>query len=202
MTNQTRKPKARRIPISDRNIPPSPGRLPGPKSALARELYFLSKVLINRLQPSEYLYVIEKFISIFPNGGNQDHICAREVFAVKNNKTDYGSIDVFHESKDCGIYLLHISPETAIKPHLHKTAEVFDLPLSSGLTVQKGELVRGMGLNWKPGIVRTWQNHSKIPGIILSIVIPPYDDEDDFITPGRNIEPITPQMTILIPKKL
>jgi dihydroneopterin aldolase len=83
--------------------------------------------------------------------------------------SDFGQVETLFETKECGIYRLHIAPGRGIAPHSHRRLEESEMVLSPGLLLQNRPVRAGSVIHWAPGVVHRYDNPGQHEQTILCI---------------------------------
>ena len=98
-------------------------------------------------------------------------------FSLENNA--FGQVDVLHESDDCGVYRLKISPHGGIPKHYHEVMGEAELVMSDGLLLQGAAVGAGLGHVWPNGFVHAYENPTDEERSILCINRPAFIPSDE-----------------------
>lgn len=111
------------------------------------------------------------------------------VYGVEHNA--FGRVDVLHESDDCGVYRLRISPGDEIPPHHHDIMAEAELIMSDGLLLQGQAVGAGLGHVWPKGFVHAYRNSTAEERSILCINRPRFIPSDEVLdAPDAPLAPV------------
>lgn len=100
-------------------------------------------------------------------------------FAFTSEKTEFGCVDLIHESIDCGLYRLRIAPYGEIPAHFHNKMHEAEMALTEGLLLQETALEAGLMRCWPKGFVHRYQNMTAEEQVILCLDRPRFNRDDE-----------------------
>ena len=106
---------------------------------------------------------------------------ATDLICREEEKSKSGKVCVVHESKDCGIYILHVYPKHAIKMHYQQAMEECVLILTDNLHIQGRQVQVGLvkeGQHLSPNL---YDNYSDAVQKILCINHPKFTASDKIL---------------------
>lgn len=112
-------------------------------------------------------------------------------FVYKLELNHFGSVDIIHESSDCGIYRLKIPAGAQIPAHYHEKMSEGELALSDGLLLQGEALPAGLAHYWPHKFVHQYENPTDIERTILCVNRPAFIPSDEILA-GNDVELLSP----------
>ncbi len=111
-------------------------------------------------------------------------------FAVDEPKLEveqkkWGRVDIVHETKDAGIYRLHIAPGHGIPLHIHKVMREAEMVLTGGLYCQRAAVPPGTVHRWPRNAAHVYDNPTDRHQSVLCVDSPPFIPEDEIEVDGE-----------------
>ncbi len=104
---------------------------------------------------------------------------------LRHEDKPWGSVDVIHETRDAGVYRLHIAPRKGIPLHLHRTMRESEMVLTKGLLAQLEEVPPGTVRRWPRGAAHRYDNPTDQWQSILCVDLPRFAPEDEIEVKGE-----------------
>ncbi len=109
----------------------------------------------------------------------------RSDFPRGHELTDFGEVDVLYESREAGLYLLHVAPGRGIAPHLHRRMRELEW-LVSGTLERDGVELEGLAPRvWPLERVHRYDNRSTEAATLFCCDTPPFIREDEVLVTPR-----------------
>ena len=103
----------------------------------------------------------------------------REDYPSRRENTAFGHVDVLLETRDAGLYLLHVHPGLEIPRHHHQVMRELEW-LIEGELYQDGSMVEPVQpVTWRHGQVHSYQNRSDRPATLFCCDVPPFIAHDE-----------------------
>lgn len=103
----------------------------------------------------------------------------RASFPRRHEPTRFGEVEIVHETREAGLYLLHVEPGREIPPHYHRVMHELEW-LVEGELVRDDEPLREFDpVAWPHGKVHTYQNRSTRRATLFCCDSPPFSPEDE-----------------------
>jgi FolB domain-containing protein len=103
----------------------------------------------------------------------------RGEFVYKQERNEFGLVDVLHENRDCGIYRLRIRAGGHIPAHFHRAMGEAELVMSDGLLLQERPVPAGVAHFWPLELVHAYRNPTDMERSILCVNRPIFDRSDE-----------------------
>lgn len=105
----------------------------------------------------------------------------REASAVtiETEHSNFGIVDIIHETRDAGIYRLNIAPRSAIPLHVHRVTQESELVLTDGLLCQGEPVAAGSLRRWPLDSPHHYDNPTDRYQTILCVDSPPFLQSDE-----------------------
>jgi FolB domain-containing protein len=98
---------------------------------------------------------------------------------TRQETTRFGHVDVLFETRDAGLYLLHVGPGLEIPRHHHQVMRELEW-LVEGELHQDGRLVQPVQpVTWQRGQIHSYQNRSDRPATLFCCDVPPFLPHDE-----------------------
>lgn len=103
----------------------------------------------------------------------------RENYPLRHESTDFGRVDVLLETRDAGLYLLHVDPGLEIPRHHHRVMRELEW-LVEGELHQDGRAVAPVQpVTWNHGEVHSYQNRGATTATLFCCDVPPFLPHDE-----------------------
>lgn len=109
---------------------------------------------------------------------------ARVELTFNQEPNGFGSVDIIHENRDCGIYRLRIAATGEIPAHIHRVMGEAELVMSNGLLLQGEPVAAGTAHFWPLNFVHAYSNPTEEERSILCVNRPIFMPEDEVVV-GR-----------------
>ena len=96
--------------------------------------------------------------------------------------SDFGYVDTVQETKQCGVYILGITPQNSITTHYHVKTREHEMILTNELHLQGQPISIGTSISWPPYFPHRYDNWSDKTQKILCIDEPAFQKEDEVVT--------------------
>lgn len=106
-------------------------------------------------------------------------------FALQTEPSKFGHVDVVFETRDAGIYRLHVAPGRCIPLHVHRQMRESELVLSDGLLCQGQPVPPGTVFHWPLGAAHRYDNPTARPQTILCVDSPRFMPDDEIEVEGE-----------------
>lgn len=97
----------------------------------------------------------------------------------------FGTVDVIHETKNAGVYRLHVAPGKSIPLHVHQQMRESEMVLGDGLLCQGQRCAPGTVHRWPRGAAHTYSNPTDRHQTILCVDSPRFMPEDEIGVAGE-----------------
>ncbi|MEM1414615.1 MAG: dihydroneopterin aldolase [Myxococcota bacterium] len=97
----------------------------------------------------------------------------------------WGRVDVVHETREAGIYRLHVAPGKGIPLHVHRQMRESEMVLSKGLLCQNRKVPPGTVHRWPLGAAHRYDNPTSRWQSILCVDAPPFIPDDEIEVEGE-----------------
>lgn len=102
-------------------------------------------------------------------------------FAIHHEDSEFGKVDILLETREAGLYLLHVGPGLAIPRHHHRRMSELEW-LVSGELLRNGEAMAGwQPAHWPLGAVHDYRNPGSAPATLFCCDVPPFDPSDEVL---------------------
>lgn len=98
---------------------------------------------------------------------------------VEEEKSEFGCVDILHETAGRGIYLLNIDPGKKIALHHHQIMKEVEVALDEGALLQRQPCPTYQVFAWPQGLAHEYQNISKKNVSVLCIDRPKFQPDDE-----------------------
>lgn len=105
----------------------------------------------------------------------------KNAFNLVVESNHFGSVDIIHESNDCGIYRLRIPAGGTIPAHYHELMAEGEMALSDGLLLQGKPLPAGLAHFWPQKFVHRYDNPTSTERTILCVNRPSFIPTDEIL---------------------
>lgn len=108
--------------------------------------------------------------------------------AVRRTPADYprqfetsrfGTVEVLLETRDAGLYLLHVDPGMAITPHRHEQMRELEWIIDGELRWKGEPLEAGVPREWPKGLVHGYDNPTQRRATVFCCDTPPFIPTDE-----------------------
>lgn len=100
-------------------------------------------------------------------------------FAVEEK--DFGTVDVLHETREAGIYRLHVHPGRSIPMHVHRVMRESEMVLTDGLLLQGKAVAAGTVHRWPHDAPHEYTNPTERVATILCVDAPRFIPSDEIV---------------------
>lgn len=112
--------------------------------------------------------------------GVELHRQARELPRTRE-QSDFGEVEILHQTRDAGLYLLHIEPGREIPAHYHRVMRELEW-LVDGEIERDGERLRGFSpVMWRKHRVHRYVNVGSRRATLFCCDSPPFLREDEIV---------------------
>lgn len=112
--------------------------------------------------------------------GVELHRVARELARTREH-SEFGEVEILHQSRDAGLYLLHIEPGREIPAHYHRVMRELEW-LVDGDIERDGERLRGFcPVAWRKHRVHRYVNVGPRRATLFCCDSPPFVREDEIV---------------------
>lgn len=105
----------------------------------------------------------------------------REDFPVRRERTRFGEVEILLETREAGLYLLHVAPGHQIPSHHHQVMRELEW-------LEAGELLRcgvptplATPVEWERGQAHDYRNEGAEVAILMCCDVPPFIPEDEIM---------------------
>ncbi len=98
---------------------------------------------------------------------------------IETEHSNFGIVDIIHETRDAGIYRLNVAPKATIPLHLHRVMQESELVLSDGLLCQGVAAAMGSVRRWPRDVAHRYDNPTDRYQTILCVDSPPFIPTDE-----------------------
>jgi FolB domain-containing protein len=103
----------------------------------------------------------------------------RDDARLRHETTRFGRVDILLETRDAGLYLLHVDPGLEIPRHHHRVMRELEW-LVEGELHQDGRLIAPVQpVAWDRGQAHSYQNRSQLPATLFCCDVPPFIPQDE-----------------------
>ena len=99
--------------------------------------------------------------------------------AIETEQSNFGVVDIIHETRDAGIYRLNVAPRASIPLHLHRAMQESELVLTDGLLCQGEAASAGSIRRWPRELPHRYDNPTERYQTILCVDSPPFVPSDE-----------------------
>jgi dihydroneopterin aldolase len=110
----------------------------------------------------------------------------------------FGSVDVVHETRDVGVYRLHVEPGRSIPLHVHRRMSECEMVLTDGILCQGKPVPAGTVHRWPMNAPHRYDNPTRVVQTILCVDTPPFLEEDEIEVTG-DVAPVPPDLRWVSP---
>jgi dihydroneopterin aldolase len=105
----------------------------------------------------------------------------RSDFPSRREDTLFGEVEILHETREAGLYLLHVDVGRTIEPHYHRVMQELEW-LVFGKLLRDGEPVNEFDpAVWPSGKVHTYVNEGDSKATLFCCDSPPFIPEDEIL---------------------
>jgi dihydroneopterin aldolase len=105
----------------------------------------------------------------------------RSDFPSRREDTPFGEVEILHETREAGLYRLHVDVGHAIQPHFHRVMQELEW-LVFGRLLRDGEPVNEFDpAVWPRGKVHTYVNEGQERATLFCCDSPPFIPEDEIL---------------------
>ncbi len=104
-------------------------------------------------------------------------------FPVRIEPTRFGHVEVLLETREAGLYLLHVAPAREIPRHLHRTMRELEWLVEGELQCNTEPVVRGRARAWSHDEPHCYVNPSAHMATLFCCDTPPFDPRDEIEVP-------------------
>ena len=105
----------------------------------------------------------------------------------KRAESVFGYVDTVQETRQCGVYILNITPKSSIAPHYHVDTEEHEMIVTDGLHLQGQLISAGTSVSWPFYFPHRYDNHSDEVQKIICIDKPIFQRGDEVLTNCSNL---------------
>lgn len=96
-------------------------------------------------------------------------------------RNNFGEVEILHENREAGLYLLHIDAGKSIPPHFHRVMRELEW-LVDGEVTRDGRLLRGQEpVMWPKERVHTYENVGSSRATLFCCDCPPFIPSDEVV---------------------
>ena len=119
--------------------------------------------------------------------------------ALEHEAKAYGTVDVIHVARDCGIYRLRIAPGASIGTHVHRLMDEHELVLGDRLLLQRRPVASGTAHHWPKDHAHRYDNPADVEQSVLCVDRPAFlpADQIDVVDPAGGL--VLPASTSYLP---
>lgn len=104
---------------------------------------------------------------------------SREDFPRGHERNEFGEVEILYESREAGLYLLHVDPGKGIPAHYHRQMRELEW-LVEGELSRDGAPLRGLApVVWPKARVHRYDNHSSTRATLFCCDVPPFIRADE-----------------------
>lgn len=112
----------------------------------------------------------------------------RSDYAPRRETSSFGEVDVLLETREAGLYLLHVAPGREIPTHHHQVMRELEW-LVRGTLHQDGEVVPpARPVEWEHGTIHHYLNPSDREATLFCCDCPPFIPTDEIVVDGARPE--------------
>jgi dihydroneopterin aldolase len=109
-------------------------------------------------------------------------------YPTRRELADFGHVEILYESREAGLYLLHIEPGLAIPPHYHRTMHELEWRVR-GTIERDGQRLQGLApIEWRHGQVHTYVNTGDRRATLFCCAHPPFTPSDEVLVADEDGE--------------
>lgn len=109
----------------------------------------------------------------------------RADFPRRHERTKFGEVEVLVETRDAGLYLLHVDAGRSIPPHHHRVMRELEW-LVAGELWQGGQRLEALQpVEWVLGVVHGYENRSERRATLFCCDTPPFIPQDEIVEGER-----------------
>jgi len=99
----------------------------------------------------------------------------------RRESADFGEVEILYESREAGLYLLHVEAGLAIPPHYHRKMHELEWRVA-GAIERDGHRLQGLApIEWRHGQVHTYVNVGERRATLFCCDHPPFTPSDEVI---------------------
>lgn len=91
----------------------------------------------------------------------------------------FGSVEILLETREAGLYLLHVDPENAIAPHHHRVMSELEWLVDGELWWDDKRIPERRPVQWEKGRVHGYRNRTDVRATVFCCDVPPFIREDE-----------------------
>lgn len=110
---------------------------------------------------------------------------SEKILSENIEKTDFGTVEILHETEDLGLYRLIIDPGKSIPCHVHYIMNECELVLNQGIYLQGQPALAGSARCWPKGFPHLYENKTTSPKAILCIDSPSFIASDEVLVSAQ-----------------
>lgn len=107
----------------------------------------------------------------------------------QREQSAFGEVEILYESREAGLYLLHIEPGKSIAPHYHRKMRELEWRVSGKIERDGRKLVGLDPVEWKHGQVHTYVNVGTNRATLFCCDNPPFIREDEVLVDAEGDGP-------------
>jgi len=105
----------------------------------------------------------------------------RRDFVRMRERNEFGEVEILHQTRDAGLYLLHVEAGREIPAHYHQRMRELEW-LVAGELERDGERLEGFApVMWRKGRVHRYVNVGERRATLFCCDIPPFVPEDEIV---------------------
>jgi FolB domain-containing protein len=109
---------------------------------------------------------------------------SRSDYRKRAEDTDWGQAEVLLESRDAGLYLLHVEPGREIPRHRHRVMRELEWLVDGQLWREDDEVEPLVPVAWRPGEVHSYHNRGNRRATLFCCDCPPFIPTDEILVEG------------------
>ncbi|MCB9087469.1 MAG: dihydroneopterin aldolase [Calditrichae bacterium] len=109
---------------------------------------------------------------------------SRSDFPRTTEQTVFGEAEILLETREAGLYLLHIDAGKEIPPHYHRVMRELEWLAEGEVLLQQKPITGFNPIAWPKGEVHTYRNTSKQRATLFCCDAPPFIPEDEIVVGG------------------
>jgi len=103
----------------------------------------------------------------------------RTDYPRREERSRFGSVEILLETRDAGLYLLHVDPGKRIPLHRHRVMRELEWVADGELVQNERTLPQGQAVTWSHGQVHGYENRSRDRATLFCCDCPPFIPEDE-----------------------